>query len=157
MKYYKNSISTPVGNLIAKYSHSELYELKFCNYYIYNKESDNFFFTNLKKEIKEYFSKQRNFFTIELAPAGTPFQTKVWKELQQIPYNSTAAYETIAKRIKNKNLSRTVANAVGANPIVIIIPCHRVIRKNGKIGGFGGGAARKRFLLNLEKNGKTYA
>jgi methylated-DNA-[protein]-cysteine S-methyltransferase len=82
---------------------------------------------------------------------GTPFQQKVWKKLTTIPYGKTRSYKWIASAINNRHASRAVGNANGRNPLPIIIPCHRVIRENGELGGYTGGINIKRFLLNLEQ------
>ena len=81
---------------------------------------------------------------------GTPFQHEVWDSIQQIPYGELGSYKWIAEQIGKPKAVRAVGNAVGANPISILIPCHRVIRSNGNLGGYGGGLERKRHLLRLE-------
>lgn len=83
---------------------------------------------------------------------GTPFQKKVWRALLTIPYGSTISYLEVAEKIKHPHAVRAVANAIGANPILILIPCHRVIRKNGALGGFSAGPSLKRKLLQLEQS-----
>ena len=82
--------------------------------------------------------------------SGTPFQHKVWDSIQQIPYGELRSYKWIAEQIGKPKAVRAVGNAVGANPISIFRPCHRVIRSNGALGGYGGGLERKRQLLTLE-------
>jgi len=81
---------------------------------------------------------------------GTDFQKKVWKEIYKINYGKLTSYGILAKNIKKPKAARAVGNALGENPICIIIPCHRVVWNNGGIGGFGKGLHRKRFLLNVE-------
>lgn len=112
--------------------------------------------TALIKEIKiqlgEYFSGERKIFDIKLKPTGTDFQNKIWKELQKIPYGETMSYSEIAATVGNKNAQRAVGSACNKNPIMIIIPCHRVISKNGKLGGFAYGNTVKQKLLVLENN-----
>lgn len=103
------------------------------------------------QELNEYFANKRKQFTVPLKASGTAFQQKVWNALQQIPYGSTWSYEDIASQIGQPTASRAVGLANGANPIAIIIPCHRVIRKGGNIGGYGGGLWRKERLLHLEE------
>jgi len=106
--------------------------------------------TCLLNELREYFAGQRRTFTIELAPKGTPFQLAVWNELLRIPYGATISYSELAHRIGKPSAVRAVGAANGANPIPIIIPCHRVIGANGSLTGYGGGIERKQFLLALE-------
>ena len=103
------------------------------------------------RQLHAYFLGQLESFDVELAPEGTLFQQKVWKELLKIPYGETISYGELARRIGNPNASRAVGLANGCNPIPIIIPCHRVIGSNGKLTGYGGGLPIKEKLLALEK------
>ncbi len=103
------------------------------------------------KQIQEYFSGKRKNFFMKLHMKGTDFQKKVWKAIAKIGYSKTTSYFDIAKRIKNPNALRAVGTACGKNPLPIVIPCHRVIAKDGSIGGFGGGLPLKRKMLNIEK------
>lgn len=107
-------------------------------------------FRKVKAQLQEYFSGDRKNFDILLAPDATPFQASVLEALQDIPYGETRSYRDIAERIGNPKAVRAVGGANGANPIPIIIPCHRVIGSNGTLTGFGGGLDSKRFLLDLE-------
>ena len=86
-----------------------------------------------------------------LAPRGTEFQRSVWRQLQEIPYGETISYGELARRVGNPKASRAVGSANGANPLPIVIPCHRVIAGNGTLGGFGGGLPMKQTLLALEQ------
>ncbi len=108
-------------------------------------------FEQLDQEIKAYFAGSCQTFTVPLLVPGTPFQQKVWKALQQIPYGETRSYEEQAAAIGQPKAIRAVAHANGLNRIAIIIPCHRVIGKDGKLVGYGGGLQRKKFLLELER------
>ncbi len=102
-------------------------------------------------QLSEYFAKQRRDFDLPLAPAGTPFQLRVWSALREIPYGRTTSYGHIARRIGLlPSASRAVGTANGSNPIPIIVPCHRVIGADGSLTGYGGGLDRKRLLLDLE-------
>jgi methylated-DNA-[protein]-cysteine S-methyltransferase len=94
-------------------------------------------------------------FSTPVAFSGTPFQKTVWQELRRIPYGETISYLELAKRIDNEKAVRAVGMANGANPIAIIVPCHRVIGSNGSLTGFGGGLPTKRALLELEKGQRT--
>jgi methylated-DNA-[protein]-cysteine S-methyltransferase len=110
---------------------------------------------NVRKELDQYFAGRLTQFTTRLAFNGTPFQNSVWKELTRIPYGETISYLDLAKRIENPKAVRAVGMANGANPIAIIVPCHRVIGSNGSLTGFGGGLPTKRALLELEKGQRT--
>lgn len=109
-----------------------------------------------KKEIKEYFNGQRKIFTVKLETPGTDFQNSVWNYLRKIPFGKTSTYKQQAEKIDNPKAVRAVASANGFNRIAIIVPCHRVIGKNGKMTGYGGGIERKRWLITYElKNAAT--
>jgi len=105
---------------------------------------------NVYTQLKEYFNRQRKEFDLLLEILGTDFQKKVWNELKNIPYGETISYGELANRMGDKNLMRAVAAANGANPIPIIIPCHRVIGSDGSLTGYGGGLDVKQKLLELE-------
>ena len=101
-------------------------------------------------QLEEYFYEGRKFFDLELAPVGSQFQVKVWNELQLIPYGKTISYEALAISVGDIKSIRAVGLANGQNPIAIIIPCHRVIGKNGDLVGYGGGLENKVWLLEHE-------
>lgn len=103
------------------------------------------------KELKEYFEGKRREFTFNISIKGTEFQKKVWKELIKIPYGETRSYKEIAKAIGNENASRAVGNANNKNKLAIVIPCHRVVGKNGSLVGYAYGINKKDYLLKLEK------
>ncbi len=103
------------------------------------------------KQLNEYLSGTRKTFDLPLEPTGTAFQKSVWSELQRIPYGTTLNYKQLAQNIGNPNAARAVGNANNKNPIIIFIPCHRVIGKNGSLTGFAAGLDVKEKLLELEK------
>lgn len=103
-----------------------------------------------EKQLDEYFSKQRVVFDIPLILTGTDFQKTVWNELEKIPYGATVSYGTIAQRIGMSKAVRAVANAIGANKISVIIPCHRVIGSDNTLTGYDGGLETKTMLLKTE-------
>lgn len=103
------------------------------------------------RQLRAYFAGELRRFELPLAPEGTPFQQRVWRELLNIPYGETISYGELARRIGNPNASRAVGLANGSNPISIIIPCHRVIGSNGNLTGYGGGLKSKQWLLALER------
>lgn len=107
-------------------------------------------FGEVKKQLDEYFSGERTIFDLPLAPEGTPFQQKVWQALRQIKTGETKTYAWLAKKINNDKAVRAVGTANGANPIALIIPCHRVIGSNGKLTGYAGGLGLKAKLLMHE-------
>ncbi len=102
-------------------------------------------------QLHEYLRGERREFSLDLDLRGTPFQRRVWSELLKIPYGETVAYSDIAARVGNAKALRAVGQAVGANPIPIVIPCHRVVGKDGHLVGFGGGLPLKERLLYLER------
>ena len=105
-----------------------------------------------KKELDEYFAEKRKTFTIDLSLYGTDFQYLVWIETSKIPFGEVLTYSDIAKKVSNRagSIARAVGLAEGKNPISIIIPCHRVVGKNSKLTGYGGGIENKEYLLKHE-------
>lgn len=108
-------------------------------------------FKDVLAQLEAYFKGQRKTFTLDLDARGTEFQKKVWQELVQIPYGQTISYGELAARIGNPKACRAVGMANAKNPIAIIVPCHRVIGKDGSLTGFGGGLDIKARLLELER------
>lgn len=102
-------------------------------------------------QFDEYFRGERREFSLRLEPAGTGFQKTVWNQLGTIPYGQMVSYLDIARQVGNEKAVRAVGAANGQNPIVIIVPCHRVVGSNGQLTGYGGGLWRKAWLLNHEK------
>lgn len=107
-------------------------------------------FGQLRAELKSYFSGKSVRFGVPLDLEGTPFQQKVWKELARMPLGETATYTELAERVGRPDAVRAVAGAVAANHIAILMPCHRMVRKGGALGGFRWGPSRKQVLLDLE-------
>ena len=105
----------------------------------------------LVRELAQYFRGERTEFTLPLEIAGTPFQRKVWDALLQIPYGQTCSYGHIARALGRAGSQRAVGRANGLNRLAILIPCHRVVRDDGTLCGYGGGLWRKRHLLDLEQ------
>jgi AraC family transcriptional regulator of adaptative response/methylated-DNA-[protein]-cysteine methyltransferase len=108
----------------------------------------------LRAELGLYFEGKLKSFTVPLAPAGSPFERRVWDELLKIPYGATRSYEEIAVSAGVPGACRAVGSANGRNRIAILIPCHRVVRKDGTLGGYGGGVWRKTRLLEIERNAR---
>ena len=106
------------------------------------------------RQLREYFDGRRTDFDLPLRPAGTAFQRQVWAELAAVPYGETVTYGELAERIgRGPASARAVGSANGANPIAVVIPCHRVVGADGGLTGYEWGVDRKRFLLDLEQNG----
>lgn len=106
-----------------------------------------------RRQLAEYFSGERHDFDLPLAGSGTDFQQRVWARLLEIPFGETASYGDIARRLgMPPGASRAVGVANGANPIAIVVPCHRVIGADGTLTGYAGGLERKQFLLGLESS-----
>lgn len=106
------------------------------------------------RELDEYFQGKRKTFDIPLRTHGTPFQEKVWAALRAIPYGEVRSYKEVAEAIGHPKAYRAVGMANNANPIFIIVPCHRVIGSDGSLTGYGGGLSMKRALLSLEKGNR---
>lgn len=105
----------------------------------------------LKSELARYFAGELTSFSVPLVYPGTDFQHQVWSRLLEIPYGRTCSYEDLAVAVGNPKGVRAVGRANGMNRIAIVIPCHRVVNKDGQLGGYGGGLRRKQFLLDLER------
>lgn len=104
-----------------------------------------------RKQLEEYFSGRRREFDLPLDVSGSPFQKRAWRELSKIPYGETISYQEQARRLGDAKKARAVGLANGKNPVGIIVPCHRVIGKNGKLTGFAAGLPAKQYLLDLER------
>jgi methylated-DNA-[protein]-cysteine S-methyltransferase len=109
-----------------------------------------------ERQLSEYFAGKRREFDVPLAPAGTEFQLSTWRELRNVPYGETTSYGELARRMNRPNAVRAVGAANGANPISIIVPCHRVIGADGTLTGYGGGLHIKKRLLELEQGITTW-
>lgn len=112
---------------------------------------DDSAFGDAKTQLRAYFNGTRQEFDLPLDLNGTTFQLEVWRELTKIPFGATISYGELARRIDRLSASRAVATVNGANPLPIVIPCHRGIGSNGSLTGFGGGLDTKRWLLALER------
>ena len=116
---------------------------------------DSAVFTDVVEQLKSYFAGERKAFDLPLVLEGTTFQKRVWTALQNIPYGETVSYKVLAERVGSPKAVRAVGAANGANPIPIIIPCHRVSGTDGSLTGFGGGLQLKKRLLELESRQMT--
>ena len=124
----------------------------------FSKKND--FMVNLKKselikstvkQIREYLDGNRREFSVPIKLTGTKLQVEIWNHVSQIPFGCTKSYSDIAKEIGNKNYARVIGNVMASNPVPIIIPCHRVIGKDGSLKGFGGGIKIKKYLIEHER------
>lgn len=147
-KYYYNS---PIGIMEIICTENTLYSLKIIDKFDVS-DKETYFSRNIKTQLEEYFLGKRKNFDININIQGTDFQKQVWQELQKIPFGKTQSYSEIAQLVGRKNAQRAVGSACNKNPIMIIIPCHRIISKNGNIGGFAYGNFIKQKLLELENH-----
>lgn len=113
--------------------------------------ADDPLFQQTAAELGEYLAGERTVFDVLFKASGNPFQERVWARLQQIPYGETVSYGELANELGDRNLSQAVGSAVGRNPLSIVIPCHRVVGRDGRLTGYAGGIDNKRFLLELEE------
>lgn len=151
---YSQTYQSPMGPILITIDTrlNSLIELKFVKTSLSNSKQPPLI-KKITKQLDEYFSKKRTIFDIPIHYNGTPFQNKVWEELLKIPYGNTLSYGDIAKKLGKPPLtSRAIGTANSKNKIAIIIPCHRVIRSNGKLSGYAGGIDKKIWLLNHESN-----
>jgi len=141
---------SPIGNLyittqmneLIGIKHTKDVDLQLCN---------TVFIQKIIKQLDEYFNKKRTTFDIPINLTGTDFQLRVYQHLLKVPYGHSVSYQDIAKALGNQNKARPVGGALNKNPIMIIVPCHRVIGKNGSLTGFAGGTHIKKVLLELEQ------
>jgi O-6-methylguanine DNA methyltransferase len=143
---------TSLANILIQEKNRQIIEIKFTKKKI--KNTNNPYLLKTRLQILEYLKNKRKTFNLKINPAGTVFQKRVWRELVKVKYGKTQHYSTIAKKIKTS--PRAVGNACGANKCLLIIPCHRIIAKSKKNGGFSsfGGMVHKDLLLSLEKKNK---
>ena len=106
------------------------------------------------KQLGEYFAGKRNSFSLPLRLTGTDFQERVWQQIALVPYGKTISYSELAKRVGAPEAVRAAGTTTGRNPVSIVVPCHRIVGKNGSMRGFAGGLKRKQFLLELEASNK---
>jgi methylated-DNA-[protein]-cysteine S-methyltransferase len=145
---------SPVGKLLLAGDADGLQRISFeCNIDVKDSwTEDRVYHQETIDQLTEYFNNKRTVFSIILNPHGTSFQQQVWNQLQKIQYNKTKYYAEIAEEIGNPKAARAIGMANNKNPIPIIIPCHRVIGKNGDLTGFASGLTIKQQLLDLEQN-----
>ena len=151
-KEFKTSIPSPVGNIEIVANELAVKRIKFVR----NKKpvqddlkKSKVLITTVK-QLKEYFAGKRKFFDLPLFIKGTSMQQEVWMQILNVPIGETTSYNEISKNIKRPKAYRAVGNAVGRNPLPIVIPCHRVIHSNGDVSGFSGGNDIKKKLLKFE-------
>lgn len=152
---YFTIVPSPVGELLLTGDGETLTELSFAarngTHEVPSGRRDDGALRTAVQELEAYFAGELREFSLMLAPGGTPFQREVWSHLLTIPYGATESYADVAGAIGRERATRAVGLANGRNPIAIIVPCHRVIGKNGSLTGYGGGLDRKQWLLTHER------
>ena len=143
-------VASPVGELLVSADDDGLTGIEFAPHRTPAGQRDDDAFGDVAKQLEEYFAGTRRQFDVTLAPRGTVFQRSVWSAIAAVPYGETVSYGSIARALGTPSGSRAVGAATGRNPIVIVIPCHRVVGADGSLTGFGGGLDRKTLLLDLE-------
>ncbi len=154
---YWHQIESPIGKLLLAGDGERLRLIHFQSGPRTRKPASDWIsdpapFAGAMTQLAEYFTGRRKRFDLPLAPQGTEFQRAVWQALARIPYGETLTYGELARRIGRPSASRAVGLANGANPLPIVVPCHRVIGADGSLTGFGGGLDIKRKLLALERS-----
>lgn len=157
---FSTQVATPIGRLTLLATDFALVAVRFEAHHpllvlhrapaTEVKSKDHAVLAQAERELLEHFEGERTSFGVPLAPRGTPFQERVWRELLAIPYGETRSYGQLAVAIDKPTASRAVGAANGRNPLAIFVPCHRVIGASGSLTGFAGGHEAKRFLLDLE-------
>jgi methylated-DNA-[protein]-cysteine S-methyltransferase len=149
METFSDYIKNELGYLVIKGGTDKIFSVSFEDNVPETGES-NHIIEECKSQLCEYFSGSRKIFSVPLDLTGTDFQVNVWNELMKIPFGDVITYTNLAQRMGAVRKLRAVGMANSKNPISIIIPCHRVIGKNGNLVGYGGGLWRKRWLLDFE-------
>lgn len=150
MKHYL-IFPSPIGNIMIIEQDSNIIGIELTNKsYLENTDIENKVLLCAQKQLEEYFLKERINFDLPIKLVGSDFQVKVWNELLNITYGEVRTYGEIAKLIGNENASRAVGMACNKNPLMIIVPCHRVIGKNKRLVGYASGINIKQKLLDLE-------
>ena len=155
MKISSTVIKTNLGKIYIETINKSVVKLEWTNIKKIPKKTSNTLLINTKKQIIRYFNGEKIKFNIPINPKGTKFQKKVWKYIQKINWVKKKSYSDISKKIFNENKpmgARAIGNACSNNPILIIIPCHRIISTNGDLGGYKNGQGKKKELLKLEKS-----
>jgi len=150
---YRAVIPSPVGDLYCAADDSAVLEILYKEERGGEKFTDSHILSRLRGELESYFSGKLERFTTPVRLSGTPHRLKVWGELKNIPYGETVTYRSVAQRVGSAPIA--VGQAVGANRVNILLPCHRVVGSDGSLTGYGGGLERKRFLLALESKLKA--
>lgn len=146
----ERSFQTPLGTMCLEEENGALISLSWRS----GGMSDSPLLLRAEAQILEYFSGVRREFSLPLAPRGTPFQLRVWNALSKIPYGETRSYAQIADAVGNAKACRAVGSANNRNPLLILIPCHRVTGADGALTGYSGGLDRKHALLELERGNR---
>lgn len=142
-------ISSPFGNIRISSREGCLSELRFTDEETDGEILDQALLDTVQ-QLKEYFAGQRKSFDMPIGLGGTDFQRKVWLEVGSIPFGQTTTYMKISQKLGNPSAIRAVGAAIGANPILVVLPCHRVLGSDGSLTGYAGGLDRKKALLELE-------
>ncbi len=142
-------IATSLGNVLLEIQDEKLTRLQFTQDAL-SEESLQGIAKEVKNQLDDYFSGKRNSFDLPLELKGTDFQKSVWEAVNQIPFGQTTTYMKLSQKLGNVAAIRAVGAAIGANPVLVIVPCHRIIGTNGQLTGYAGGLERKQALLELE-------
>lgn len=162
---YIGHCESPLGPLVMAVSDTAVHRVEFCEADVLAARLDELqhrhqatlhtgssgLLGRLQQQLQEYFQERRRRFDLPLAAAGSAFQLQVWQQLLQVPYGRTCSYVDVARQLNDPRAARAVGRANRANPIALVIPCHRVINADGEIGGYDGGTWRKRALLEMER------
>ena len=149
-KTYSSFMDSPIGPLRLTTDDDAVHEVLFCNEIGNSDKNLPDIMIELAKQLKAYFEDTLQDFDLQLNPQGTVFQKRVWKELENIPFGKNRSYLDMANKLGDPKVIRAAASTNGKNPISIIIPCHRVIGKNGSLTGYASGLHRKKWLLDHE-------
>ncbi len=154
---YEMQLETPLGLFIMQEEQGAITRAYFIDEKasVYHQDQTELLCT-AAKQVQEYFSKQRQEFNLPLRPFGTPYQKQVWDLVSKIPYGNVQSYGQIARQLQQPKGARAVGKANHDNPILLFIPCHRIISSSGQLQGYSGGLQRKQYLLDWEREAYEY-
>ena len=150
MPVYRGHIDSPIGKIQIEATEKGIRKLYFVPDNEVQSLGDSAAISLCKVQLNQYFKGMRSQFDVPLDSQGTPFQYEVWECLRNIPISETLSYKSVAETIGNPRAVRAVGNACKCNPIMIIVPCHRVVGSSGALTGYAGGTWRKQWLLDFE-------
>lgn len=150
LPFFYSYLPTPIGILRIKATERAIHEIVFVEEAADSDLHQPVVIQECRRQLEAYFTEGKRMFDVPLNPNGTQFQRHVWDQLILLPYGRTISYQEFARKTGDERNIRAIANAIGKNPLAVIVPCHRVIGSNGSLTGYAWGLVRKKWLIDLE-------